>query len=117
LKSAQSRHTFEGYLNSLPNQRGQVYVSQEEGALQNFVGTVLSVENQEAIIEIRNNLKLGETLEVFSPELTGTVFVLTTLIDDQNQNHTIANKPMAKMRINVPTQVQAGDFIRRKGTL
>lgn len=117
LKSAQSRHTFEGYLKSLPDHRAQVYVSQEEGALQNFVGTVLTVENQEAVIEIRNNLKLGETLEVFSPEVTGTAFVLTTLIDDQNQNQTIANKPMAKMRINVPSQVQAGDFIRRKGTL
>ncbi len=117
LQSAQSRHTFDGYLMDLPDHRGQVYVSQEEGALQNFVGTVISVDQQEAIVEIRNNLKLGETLEVFSPNHDVNGFVLTSLIDDQDQAQIMANKPMARMKINVPTGVQAGDFIRRKSAL
>lgn len=114
LRQAESRLTFSGFLRALPNQNGQVYVSQEEGALQNFVGTILSVDGNTAVLEVRNNLKPGETLEVFSADRPLETFVLTQMIDDQGQALSVANKPLAKLIINVPSSTQAGDFIRRK---
>ena len=114
LKMAESRMTFDGFLNALPNQGGQVYVSQEEGALQNFVGTILSTQRGEALLELRNNLKLNEILEVFSEDKPLESFVLTSMIDESGLAIEIANKPLSKIRINVPVDVKTGDFIRRK---
>ena len=117
LKMAESRLTFDGFLNVLPDQRGQVYVSQEEGALQNFVGTILSVEGDRAVLEVRNNLKIGETLEVFSATRPLEPFTLRTMTDDSGQELMVANKPLAHITINVPSTVNAGDFIRRKAVV
>lgn len=117
LRMAESRMTFDGFLNGLPDQRGQVYVSQEEGALQNFVGTLLSVEGEKAVLEVRNNLKIGETLEVFSAMHPLEPFTLTTMTDETGQALVVANKPLAHITINVPSTVKAGDFIRRKAVL
>ena len=117
LKMAESRSTFDGFLNNLPDQNGQVYLTQEEGALQYFVGTVLSAKNGLAVLELRNNLKLGETLEIFSADRPLEPFVLTSMSDENGQTVSVANKPLAKMTINVPETVKAGDFIRRKANL
>jgi len=117
LRMAESRLTFDGFLNVLPDQRGQVYVSQEEGALQNFVGTLLSVEGEKAVLEVRNNLKIGETLEVFSAMRPLEPFTLTTMTDEAGQALVVANKPLAHITINVPNTVKAGDFIRRKAVV
>jgi len=114
LKMAESRMTFDGFLNALPNQGGQVYVSQEEGALQNFVGTILSTQRGEALLELRNNLKLNEILEVFSEDKPLESFVLNSMIDETGYAIDVANKPLSKIRINVPDDVKPGDFIRRK---
>ena len=65
-------------------------------------------------MELRNNLKLNEILEVFSEDKPLESFVLTSMIDESGLAIEVANKPLSKIRINVPVDVKTGDFIRRK---
>jgi len=117
LKMAESRPTFGGFLNALPNKNGQVYTNREDNFTQNFIGNVLSVDQDRALIEIRNHVKIGEELEVFSPTRPPQSFILTALMDEQGQSLEFANKPLAQLTMTIPVVVQPGDFIRRKVNL
>ena len=117
LKMAENRPTFDGFLSAIPEKNGQVYMAQEEGVVQNFIGTVVGVTQDEVLVEIRNNVKVGEILEVFSPQNLNKSFELTSLIDESGTSIFLANKPMAKLTMKIPCEVKVGDFIRRKGTL
>ncbi|NTW95211.1 MAG: U32 family peptidase [Erysipelotrichaceae bacterium] len=117
LNQAENRSTFDGFLNALPNRNGQVYVNQEEAVVQNFIGTVLKVKDDEVLVEMRNNVKLGELCEVFGPSKLNESFILTSLYDEKGNLIQTANKPMAKLIMKIPCVVHVGDFIRRKGNL
>jgi U32 family peptidase len=117
LNQAENRATFDGFLKALPNQNGQVYVNSEEGVVQNFIGTVINVEQDSVLVEMRNNVKLGELCEVFGPKGVNESFILTSLEDETGTQVQTANKPMAKLTMKIPCFVQVGDFIRRKETL
>lgn len=117
LQIAKSRPTFNGFLRTVPNHYGQVYMTSEDSVTQNYVGNVLSVTGDQALIEIRNNVKLGQELEVFSPHRNSESFVLATMCDETGCTIDLANKPLAKVIMQIPFEVQPGDFIRRKGNL
>ena len=117
LQMAESRPTFKGFLRSVPNQYGQVYVTSEDSVIQNYVGNVLSITGDKVLIEIRNNVKLGQELEVFSPHRNSESFVLSTMRDEAGCTIDLANKPLTKVIMQIPFEVQPGDFIRRKGNL
>ncbi len=114
LKMAESRPTFEGFLTALPKKNGQVYTRSDDNVTQNFIGNVRSVDQDKALIEIRNHVKLHEILEVFSPNRTTQSFELTELFDAQGTSLEFANQPLAQLTMFIPCEVQVGDFIRRK---
>ncbi len=114
IRMAENRLTFGGFLRAIPDQNGQVYVTQEDSVVQNFIGTVLEVNGEEAIIEIRNKVSLGQTLEVFSPQRLTESFVLDRMCDETGQDLSMINKPLSKITMRIPVDVQQGDFIRRK---
>lgn len=117
LRLAENRLTFGGFLRAVPDKNGQVYVTQEDSVVQNFIGNVLSVVDQEAIIEIRNKVSLGQTLEVFSPKRESESFVLRVMRDEAGQTLSMINIPLSKITMVIPVDVHPGDFIRRKDDL
>lgn len=115
LKSAESRPTSDGFYTHLPKAIDHLYQSSTEPVLQVFVGTVVKVTENECFVEVRNNFKLHEVLEVFSPVGNPQAFLLSQLWDGEGVPLEVANIPMSIVSIKVPFEVKVNDFIRKKG--
>ena len=90
----------------------QYYTGRVELSNQDFLALVLDYEDGYALIEQRNNFKVGSTVEVFGPNLEPTKFVVEELINDKNEQVDVAKHPQEILKIKVPFIVQKNDIIR-----
>jgi putative protease len=70
--------------------------------------------NGTALIETRNRIAPGDTLEVVSPGHTGRAFTVEVIRDECGQTLDVANVPMRTVSINCPWPVVAGDLFRAR---
>lgn len=78
-----------------------------------FFGTVVSSDDNEAVIEVRNVFKQGDSAEVLSPYCDLFSFEMDDMKDDEGNTITLANHPMQKVTVHVPCKLHQGDIIRR----
>lgn len=78
-----------------------------------FFGTVVSSDDNEAVIEVRNVFKQGDSAEVLSPYSDLFSFEMDDMKDDEGNTITLANHPMQKVTVHVPCKLHQGDIIRR----
>ena len=90
----------------------QYYTGRVELSNQDFLALVLDYKDGYALIEQRNNFKVGSTVEVFGPNLEPTKFVVKELINDKNEQVDVAKHPQEILKIKVPFIVQKNDIIR-----
>ncbi len=90
----------------------QYYTGRVELSNQDFLALVLDYKDGYALIEQRNNFKVGSTVEVFGPNLEPTKFVVKELINDKNEQVDVAKHPQEILKIKVPFLVQKNDIIR-----
>lgn len=90
----------------------QYYTGRVELSNQDFLALVLDYKDGYAFIEQRNNFKVGNTVEVFGPNLEPTKFVVKELINDKNEQVDVAKHPQEILKIKVPFIVQKNDIIR-----
>lgn len=90
----------------------QYYTGRVELSNQDFLALVLDYKDGYALIEQRNNFKVGSTVEVFGPNLEPTKFVVKKLINDKNEQVDVAKHPQEILKIKVPFIVQKNDIIR-----
>ena len=68
-----------------------------------------------ALIEQRNRFKVGETLEVLSPNKTFNAQIeVTELLDEKGERVLDASLVQQKLRIKTSLNLKAGDFLRKK---
>lgn len=75
---------------------------------------VADSSNGTALIETRNRIAPGDTLEVVSPGHTGRAFTVEVIRDECGQVLDVANVPMRIVSINCPWPVAAGDLFRAR---
>lgn len=90
----------------------QYYTGRVELSNQDFLALVLDYKDGYALIEQRNNFKVGSTVEVFGPNLEPTKFIVEELINDKNEQVDVAKHPQEILKIKVPFLVQKNDIIR-----
>lgn len=114
LQAAEGRLTFDGFYSHLPNVQDHLYLSKKTSVQQNFVGQILNVKDEWALIELKNPIQIGDALEVFSPQKNNQTFTVTQLRNEFEEDIAKANIPNSKIWINVPMSVSVNSFIRKE---
>lgn len=81
-----------------------------------FMAVVLEdYKNGKVLVEMRNRFKVGETLEVLSPNETFNKQILLQKITDENGEEILdANQVQQKLYIYTNIDLKAGDILRKK---
>ena len=81
-----------------------------------FVAVVLEDANDGyVLVEMRNQFKVGEELEVLSPNDTfNKKFVVTKILDEEKKELDCARRVQQKLFIKTNLNLQRGDILRKK---
>ncbi len=115
LAKAENRPTFSGFYNARPNEHGHLYGVNGAGVTQEFLGIVLSYdqETKMATFQVRNHFDVDTTCEVFGPHHEPFQFVVSTIINSDNEQVERVYKPMEIIKLHIPIKVDDGDFVRK----
>jgi len=101
-----------GFLFGQPVEVGQEYHSSYFRS-HVFVGLVESAEEKGiAVVEVRNRICIGETLEVMGPGMRAASFEITEMTDELGKPVEFAN-PNQHVRMKLPVHVEQFDLLRR----
>jgi len=114
IEKAANRETFEGFYAGNQLRNGQLYEN-DVLANQSFVANILSfdLENNEAIIEVRNHFEVNDQLEILRPIGDDIKFVVEKMYDLDGNEIVVANKPLQKLKVKLPCEVNEYCFIRK----
>lgn len=115
LEKCENRPTHVGFYAGEPTKVGQLFGINGAGVTQEFIAYVLDYneDTKIATLEVRNNFKAGEQIEIFGPQIFNEQTILEDLYDLEGNLLEVANKPMMKIQTKVSIHVQKHDMIRR----
>lgn len=115
IKKAENRLTSFGFLKGNTTTKQQLYNYRSEMPTKEFIGIVKSYdsENKLAEIEQRNYFKVGDKIEIVSPNKTFYKTIVEVLLDDEKNPIDIARHPLQKLYINMEYDVEPYDLLRR----
>lgn len=115
LVKVSHRDYTEGFYEHKTTEEDQIYATSSYQQTHDFVGLVKEASDKDGyvIVEQRNNMKIGETIEVFQPHGETFTEVLTEMFDEQGAAITVAPHPqqIVKMRFSQP--IEAYSMLRR----
>lgn len=118
LEKVSHRAYTTGFYFGRPTAKDQIYGSSSYVQTSDFVGLVLDYDaiSGWAVVEQRNNMKLGQEIEVFQPQ--GRMFrqLLAKMQDEAGTPITVAPHPQQIVRIYMEEAVQKGSILRRDVT-
>jgi putative protease len=118
LEKTKTRGLTEFYFNDRNNKDFQDYSGRQYNADYEFGGKVIEEKDDKVLIEIRNKLSVGDTLELIIPGKTEPlVFNIEKLWDaDTLEEIPTVNPGKAEQKVilKIPTKVEKGWIIRRK---
>lgn len=94
------------------NVSDQYYTGRKEVSNQDFLGVVLDYTDGVMKIEQRNNLKVGDTIEVFGPNTLATKIKVDSIINEENESVSVASHPQEVLYVKVPFKVEKNDILR-----
>lgn len=94
--------------------RDQYFTGREEVSNQDFLGIVLSFDEQtnEAVIEQRNYFQVGDKVDVFGPHTEVFSFEIKEIINEDGLPAQSAKHPREIIKIKVPNKVNVNDILR-----
>jgi putative protease len=115
IQKAENRQTSHGFFAGMPGIEQQLYGMRSEQPTQTFIGLIQSYDETsgEAIIEQRNYFEIGDSIEVFHPNGKKDAFVLTSMVDLENQVTEIARHPKQILKIKIPFRVEPYAMMRK----
>ena len=120
LEKVKTRGLTTFYFNDRNNKDFQEYEGKQYNPDYEFGGKILEdkEENSNVLIEIKNKLSIGDTLELIIPnEVIPKVFKIEKLIDSKTMeeiNTVNPGKQGQTVIINIPYEVKKGWILRRK---
>ncbi len=114
LEKISHRRYSVGFLEGRPDTNGQVYNTSVYEQSTEFIGVVISCdESGNAVVEQRNNFKVGERIEFCPPE--GELFALTLagMKDEADNDIQVAPHARQIVKIKLPKQVPDYTILRR----
>lgn len=114
IMRGENRETCTGFYSGDADYNSLIYYVQNNNHVNHdFLGTVKEVNGNEILMEVRNQFRTGEQLEVMTPGFDNRQFTVNEITDEKGMNMEKANHPMQIVRISVPFEVGNGDIIRR----
>lgn len=118
LEKTKTRGLTTFFFNDRNNKDFQDYSGRQYNAEYEFGGKVIEEKNDKVLIEIRNKLSIGDTLELLIPgEIKPLVFNIDKLWDaDTLEEITTVNPGVKEQKVilKIPAKVEEGWIIRRK---
>ena len=114
LNRVSNRENTSQFYDKVPREEGQYFTGRQELSNQDFLGVVLSYDEnkKEALIEQRNKFSVGDKIEVFGPNTSVQSFEVEYLINEDGDKVESASHPQERLRINIPFKVEKNDIIR-----
>lgn len=115
LLKVSHRDYTEGFYEHKTTEDDQIYGTSSYQQTHDFVGLVKTATDAEgyATVEQRNNMKVGETIEVFQPNNETFTQVLTKMFDENGEEISVAPHPQQIVRIKFDRPVEPFAMIRR----
>ncbi len=118
LEKVKTRSLTTFYFNDRDNKDFQEYEGKQYNPDYEFGGKVVSYEEETSIIEVKNRLKLGDTLEILVPgQLEAYRFTIDKLCNSEtNEPIEFINPGKAgqTVKIHIPIKVEPNWILRRK---
>lgn len=118
IEKTKTRGLTTFYFNSRDNKDFQDYSGNQYNANYEFGAKVIKRDNDKFIVEIKNRLNVGDTLEIIEPgNINPIEFKITNLWDyetDENIEYINPGKANQKVKMKLPIDAKAGYIIRRK---
>ena len=97
-----------------PGMDDQYYLGRKEVTNKDFLGVVLSYENNEITLEQRNYFKVGDTVTIFGPNKKEIDVKVEYIKDEAGNLMDSARHPCEIVKINCNCEVFKNDIIRVK---
>ena len=121
LEKTKTRGLTTFYFNDRNNKDFQEYEGKQYNLEYEFGGKIIEYNEDKSIIEIRNKLKVGDTLEILIPgTIDNYIFKIEELWDsetDENIDHINPGKLGQTVKMKIPIKCEKDWIIRRKKVL
>ncbi len=104
-----------GFYYGNPTDKDQIYGTSSYQQTSDFVGLVLDYDETTgwATVEQRNNMKVGQEIEIFQPKLDGYRQILAEMVDDTGVSIDVAPHPQQIVKIKMQQRVEPYAILRR----
>ena len=109
-----NRESTPQFYNGFPTEKEQYFLGREEISNQDFLGVVLYQEKNLLFVEQRNYFKIGDTVEIFGPNMEPLTLVIHTILDENKEQLEVARHPRMHVYIECKDRVPRNAMIRLK---
>ncbi|MDD3923953.1 MAG: U32 family peptidase [Erysipelotrichaceae bacterium] len=109
---AENRLAADGYLSGRYKE-DPISALRKTSASQEYIGMIIDQNDDMILVEVRNRFVLGDVVEVLSQTQTNRCFKVTKILDEDLNPLEICNRPMQKVWLSVPFEVNVNDMLRR----
>lgn len=104
-----------GFYYGRPTEKDQIYGTSSYTQTSDFVGLVLDYDEKTgfATVEQRNNMKVGQEIEIFQPHLAGYRQILQEMYNDEGEAIQVAPHPQQIVKIRMDKPVEPYGILRR----
>lgn len=104
-----------GFYYGRPTEKDQIYGTSSYTQTSDFVGLVLDYDEKTgfARVEQRNNMKVGQEIEIFQPHLAGYRQILQEMYNDEGETIQVAPHPQQIVKIRMDRPVEPYGILRR----
>ncbi len=115
LEKAANRALCHGFFYDHPGVNEQLYNIRDEHPTQEFVMRVIDYDEEShmATIEQRNYFKVGDKIEIFSPNHSNLFFTVKKIYNEDKEEVDVANHPMEILYIECDQYVTKNDMGRK----
>ena len=116
LNQTANRESAPQFFNGIPTYKEQYYNGREEQSNQDFLGIVLSYdeENETAVIEQRNFFQKGDIVEFIGPNLETFTYEVNKIYDIDDNLIDVARHPKMIVKIPISIKLNKDDIMRIK---
>ena len=115
LGKVSHRQYTTGFYYNKPTEDDQIYGTTSYEQTSDFVGLVLSYDEATgyAMVEQRNNMKKGQEIEIFQPNLPGYRMILDEMYNDEGELIDVAPHPQQLVKMKMAQPVEPYTILRR----
>lgn len=114
LDSVANRETTSQYFNHKADVTDQYYTGRQEISNQEYLGLIIGYdeETKSIILKERNYFKVGDLVEIFTPEGNIYPYEITTILNEDNEPLTVARHPEEILKLPFAQKLSDYSMIR-----